>query len=74
MAYYDLTVEENTVFATIDEEFRSLEKRINSCYNGTSLIVVDTNKLRKAWNVAKYRHRDERRKSGELYFIIRWLF
>ncbi len=67
MAYYDLTVEENAVFATIDKEFKSLEKRINSCYNGTSLVVVDINKLRRAWSVAKYWHRDVRRKSGELY-------
>lgn len=29
--------------------------------------MFDTNKLRKAWNVAKYWYRYERRKSGELY-------
>lgn len=67
MAYFDLTIEENMVFNSIDEEFKKLEKHVNSCYNGNTLIVLDTNKLRKAWNVAKYWHRDERRKSGELY-------
>ena len=54
MAYFDLTVEENIVFNSIDEEFKRLEKHINSCYNGNTLLVFDTNKLRKAWNVAKY--------------------
>lgn len=29
--------------------------------------MLDINKLRKAWKVAKYWHRDELRKSGELY-------
>ena len=67
MAYFDLTAEENVVFVSVDEEFKRLEKRINSCYNGDSLIVIDINKLRKAWKVAKYWHRDTRRKSGELY-------
>lgn len=67
MAYFDLTTEENIVFNSIDDGFKKLEKHINSCYNENTLLVLDINKLRKAWNVAKYWHRDERRKSGELY-------
>ena len=67
MVYYGLSLEENAVFATIDEEFRSFKKHIDLTYNARNLIPVDTDKLCKAWEIAKYWHRDVRRKSGELY-------
>lgn len=66
MVYYALTAEENAVFTAIDEEFDHFEKHIHSSYN-VGNMVVRTEQLCKAWNAAKYWHRDVRRKSGELY-------
>lgn len=67
MAYFYLTTEENITFNSIDKEFRRFEKHINSCYNRNTLIILDTKKLQKAWDVAKYWYRNKCRKSGEMY-------
>ena len=59
---YKLTAEENAVFSIIDAEFETLVARFYD-----SNVIFNVDKIKKSYEVAKYFHRDTRRKSGELY-------
>lgn len=67
MPYYTLTPEDQRVFNTIDSEFNSFISKIKSTMIGKNAIIIDIDFLRKAYEIAKYWHKDTRRKSGELY-------
>ena len=60
--YYKLSDKDNSGFAIIDHEFELL---INRIYQSNMVLNVD--KIRRAYEIAKYYHRDTKRKSGELY-------
>ena len=60
--YYKLSDKDNSGFAIIDHEFELL---INRIYRSNMVLNVD--KIRRAYEIAKYYHRDTKRKSGELY-------
>lgn len=66
MVYYSLSFEEERIFESIDEEFEKFIKQIH-IGNTEKNLNIDIKKLRKAWQIAKYWHKDTRRKSGELY-------
>ena len=61
-AYYKLSDEDNANFTIIDSEFSSL---INRIYQSNMVLNVD--KIKRAYEIAKFYHRDTKRKSGELY-------
>ena len=61
-AYYKLSDEDNANFAIIDSEFNSL---INRIYQSNMVLNVD--KIKRAYEIAKFYHRDTKRKTGELY-------
>lgn len=67
MSYYTLSPEEQCTFNLIDSEFNSFISKVKSTMIGKNAIIIDVDFLRKAYEIARYWHRDTKRKSGELY-------
>lgn len=67
MTYYTLSPEEQCAFNLIDSEFNSFISKVKSTMIGKNAIIIDIDFLRKAYEIARYWHRDKKRKSGELY-------
>lgn len=67
MSYYSLSFEEEKIFEAIDEEFEKFVKQIHIYNNSVEVNKINVNKIRMAWQVAKFWHKDTRRKTGELY-------
>ena len=61
MTSYTLSMEENKKFESVDNEFNNFIRRIQNA----SIINVD--RIRDAYEIAKYFHRNQTRKSGEYY-------
>lgn len=67
MSYYSLSFEEEKIFEAIDEDFEKFIKQVHIYNSSVESNQIDVKKLRTSWQVAKYWHKDTRRKSGELY-------
>ena len=67
MPYYTLSQEEQCIFATIDAEFNAFLLKVKSAMIGENAVVIEADYLRKAYEIARYWHKDTQRKSGELY-------
>ena len=68
-AYYKLSDEDNANFAIIDSEFNSL---INRIYQSNMVLNVD--KIKRAYEIAKFYHRDTKRNPASCISITRSLF
>ena len=67
MPYYTLSAEEQKIFSSIDLDFNTFLTKINETYVNNKIIIIDIDTIKKAYQIAKYWHRDAKRKSGELY-------
>lgn len=67
MAYYTLSLEEQKIFNAIDLEFDAFITKINTTSIENRAMIINTPTIKKAYQIAKYWHRDKKRKSGELY-------
>lgn len=67
MAYYTLSPEDNKIFESANSDFKKSLQHLQSISTSDSPIILDLNRLQKAWEIAKFWHGATRRVSGELY-------
>ncbi len=67
MNYCLLNSEENIIFKSVDEKFYRLYDKIQVYAVNNEKTISDCQIIKKAYEMAKYLHRDVKRKSGEMY-------